>query len=309
MQGVWAAALLAMLAGGGGTEQMTIAMHDAEPLVVERADYTLPGVTMVNLDKMDQLIAKLAKRAYVPPTNAYIADNGRVVPERKGLRLDERAFTAQFYRYFYGAGAAFVEAPLRPVAARVDSELLAEIRRRPIGYYVTYFNARNHNRAHNIALAAQAINNTVVFPGEKFSFNQVVGRRTKAKGYLEAPIIVRGELSEGVGGGICQVSSTLFNATDRAGLEIKARYSHSRSVPYVRPGRDATVSWGGPDFVFRNPYNQPILIRSNAVHGKIFVVLYSSDEMEFVPREVPGMNARELPEETPAASAKAKIQP
>lgn len=308
MQGVWAAALLALLQVSGPAEPLTIALQGAEPLVVERADYALPGVTMVDLDKMDQLIAKLAKRVYDPPANAYIADDGRMIAERKGSRLDEKAFTAQFYRYFYGGGAAFVEAPMRPVAARVDRELLGSIRRRPIGYYVTYFNARNRNRAHNIALAAKAINNTVVFPGEKFSFNRVVGRRTKDKGYLEAPVIVRGELSEGVGGGICQVSSTLFNATDRAGLHIVARYSHSRSVPYVRPGRDATVSWDGPDFVFRNPYNQPVLIRSSAAHGKIYVVLYSSDEMEFVPREVPGMNARELPEETPAASAGAKRQ-
>ncbi|TYP70199.1 VanW family protein [Paenibacillus methanolicus] len=310
MQAGWAAALLALLQLSiGSAEPMTVALQGAEPLVVERADYALPGVTMVDLNQMDQLIAKLSKKAYVAPTNAYIAEDGRMIAERKGRRLDERAFTAQFYRYFYGEGAAFVEAPLRPVAARVDRELLAAIRRRPIGYYVTYFNPRNHNRAHNIALAAKAINNAVVFPGEKFSFNKVVGRRTKEKGYLEAPVIVRGELSEGVGGGICQVSSTLFNATDRAGLEISARYSHSRSVPYVRPGRDATVSWDGPDFVFRNPYNQPVLVRANAVHGKIYVVLYSSDEMEFVPREVPGMNARELPEETPAAHAKAKAQP
>ena len=154
------------------------------------------------------------------------------------------------------------------VFPRVDGELLAEIKEKPIGHYVTYYNARNRNRSHNIRLAAAAINNTVLFPGETFSFNAVVGKRTKEKGYLQAPIIVRGELAEGIGGGICQVSSTLFNATDRAGLYIVKRYSHSRNVPYVRPGRDATVSWDGPDFVFQNRYNQPILIRAQAVPGK-----------------------------------------
>lgn len=92
--------------------------------------------------------------------------------------------------------------------------------------------------------------------------------RTPDKGYMKAPVIVRGELSEGVGGGICQVSSTLFNAVDRAGLEIVQRYSHSRRVPYVPPGRDATVSWGGPDLRFQNKYNQPVLIRAKQHGGR-----------------------------------------
>ncbi|MFP3440966.1 VanW family protein, partial [Pantoea sp. SIMBA_133] len=116
----------------------------------------------------------------------------------------------------------------------------------------THFRKNNLERTSNIELAAEAINNTVVFPGETFSFNQTVGKRTKERGYLPAPIIVKGELSEGIGGGICQVSSTLFNAVDQAGVQIIERYSHSRSVPYVKPGRDATVSWYGPDFSFRN---------------------------------------------------------
>ena len=85
---------------------------------------------------------------------------------------------------------------------------------------------------------------------------------------MPAKIIVRGEFSEGIGGGICQISSTLYNAVDRAGLKIVERYSHSRSVPYVPPGRDATVNWGGPDFSFKNNYNQPILIRAQALPGQ-----------------------------------------
>jgi hypothetical protein len=113
---------------------------------------------------------------------------------------------------------------------------------------------------------------------------------------LLASVIVRGELSEGDGGGICQLSSTLYNSVDRAGLKIVQRYSHSRNVPYVPPGRDATVSWDGPDFTFQNQYNQPILIRSNARGGTIIVTLYSSHVIEHKPREVPGA-VRLLPEE------------
>ncbi len=84
-------------------------------------------------------------------------------------------------------------------------------------------------------MAAEAIDNHVVFPGESFSFNETVGERTKEKGYQRAPVIIEGELAEDIGGGICQVSSTLYNAVDIDGMEIVERYSHSRSVPYVRP--------------------------------------------------------------------------
>ncbi|MGE7054423.1 VanW family protein, partial [Paenibacillus glucanolyticus] len=171
------------------------------------------------------------------------------------------------------------------------------IRVKPIGYYVTYFNSSNKNRSHNIALASKAIDSAVVFPGETFSFNEVVGMRTIDRGYKRAGVIVRGELSEGVGGGICQVSSTLFNAIDRAGLQIVKRYSHSRNVPYVLPGRDATVSWGGPDFVFENAYNQPILIRAYGSGGRMTVSIFSSELIEYKPRNVPSISNR-LPEET-----------
>lgn len=161
---------------------------------------------------------------------------------------------------------------------------------------MTYFNSSNKSRSHNISLSAKAIDNHVVFPNETFSFNQVVGMRTRNKGYKSAPIIVKGELSEGVGGGICQVSSTLFNAVDRAGLQIVQRYSHTRSVPYVPPGRDATVSWGGPDFRFQNQYNQPILIRAKRYGGSMIITLYSSDVINSKLRKIPKVPSR-IPKE------------
>jgi vancomycin resistance protein YoaR len=271
--------------------------HQGQPiLTANRADYSLPGQTMIDMDKLDRLIDNADRRTYQPPVNAKIGDNGKIVPEKPGYRLNRESFKEQFYTYFYGKGSSRIEAERIAIYPKVDSELLANIRQKPIGQYVTYYNTGNKNRSHNLALASKTINNHVVFPGEVFSFNLVVGRRTEDRGYLRAPIIVRGELSEGIGGGICQVSSTLFNATDRAGLQIIQRYSHSRDVPYVLPGRDATVSWGGPDFSFQNQYNQPILIRSFAGGGTMFVSIYSSDTLDYKPRIVPGTSKR-LPEE------------
>jgi len=265
-------------------------------LDINRESFRLPAVTMVDMEKLDAMLAKLSNQVRKQPVNAMIGSNGAIIPDVAGHRLDSKKFMELFFHYFYGSGAAIHEVPLAPVYPKVDSELLSEIRVKPIGNYVTYYNARNKNRSHNVALAAKAIDNVVVFPGERFSFNTTVGIRTKARGYLQAPIIVRGELAEGIGGGICQVSSTLYNATDRAGLKIIERYSHSRRVPYVLAGRDATVSWGGPDFTFENSYNQPILIKAAAYAGSMHVALYSSENINFNPREVRGIG-KKLPQE------------
>lgn len=265
----------------------------ARPMIsVNRTEYTLPALPVVNADKFDQLLNRIEREISVEPINAQIGDNGQILPEQVGYRLNRTKFTEQFYTYFFGRGSYSIEVPRTAIYPKVDSELLAFIREKQIGQYVTYFNSRNRSRAHNIALAAKAINNQMVFPKETFSFNRIVGKRTKVRGYLRAPVIVRGELAEDIGGGICQVSSTLFNAVDRAGLQIVQRYSHSRNVQYVPPRRDATVSWNGPDFAFKNQYNQPILIRAHAGGGRIWVSIYSSEMLEHKPRQVRSMSNR-----------------
>ncbi|XEC97281.1 VanW family protein [Paenibacillus tarimensis] len=301
MKLLWIVGILTLLQPAQMPEQtndrLSIGLGDQAPVIVNRTEYSLPGMSIIDLDKLDQIMDEIDKKISREPRNAYIGENGQMMSEQPGQKLERTKFAEQFYAYYYGNGPAAFDAPLRPIYPKVDRELLAHIRTKVISQYVTYFNPRNKNRSHNIGLAAKAINSHVVFPGETFSFNRVVGIRTRDRGYLQAGVIVRGELSEGIGGGICQVSSTLFNAIDRAGLKIKERYSHSRNVPYVRPGRDATVSWGGPDFTFQNQYNQPILIRANAAYGKMFVSVYSSDVIEYKPREVPGMTRKPIPEE------------
>lgn len=268
---------------------LTIEKQDEIITSIHRDDFMLPfpGIQLIDLEKYNVFIKKLDEKTFKPPVNAYINDFGRVVEGEPGRRLYRKAFNDLFYSYFYKTNASKVEVPLLPIYPRVDRDLLLRINVKQIGQYVTYFNRNNSARSHNITLASEAINNYVIFPGEKFSFNQVVGKRTKERGYMRAPVIVRGELSEDIGGGICQVSSTLFNAADRAGLKMVERYSHSKNVPYVPPGRDATVSWYGPDFSFLNEYSLPILIRAKVIGGQMIIRLYSSDEIEYEPRPVP----------------------
>ena len=298
MKWMMLAGLIALLSPDlpdGADGALTIRLP-GETIRIHRGEFALPGTGFVDPAKLDRLADGLAAKVDVPARNAKFAANGTIRPEQPGRKLDREAFESQFYAYFYGSGEADMEPPARPVPAKVDSELLVGLKEKVIGQYVTYFNPGNRNRSHNIELASAALDSTVVFPGETFSFNRTIGKRTVERGYRQAPVIVRGELSEGVGGGICQVSSTLFNAVDRAGLQIVERYAHSRHVTYVPPGRDATVSWYGPDFAFRNTLNQPVLIRAYAARGTMRVVLYSTESVRHHPREVPGIQRGQIEE-------------
>jgi len=294
----WILAIYLLFQQGNYPDPLVIEHEGHILLEMNRAKYSdsLSGIPLIDQDKLNKSMDDLEKRVQKPPVNATLDGAGRVLPEHTGSEFDRRSFTEQFYSFIFEGGISRLEVPLLTTYPRVDSELLSTIKIKRIGQYATYYNSRNKNRSHNVGLAAKAINNTVVFPGERFSFNQVVGKRTKEKGYLRAPVIVRGEMSEDVGGGICQISSTLFNAVDRAGLKIIERYSHSRNVKYVPPGRDATVSWYGPDFVFQNKYNQPILIRAYAHGGQVSIVICSSDDINEKTRQVPSAS-KKLPEE------------
>lgn len=134
-----------------------------------------------------------------------------------------------------------------------------------IAGYSTPLTDRQGARLNNIELAAEKVNYKILKPGEEFSFNNVVGRRTESKGYEEAPIIIRTEdgakKGYGVGGGICQLATTIYNAAEKGKLEITERHLHSKKVGYAPKGKDATVSYGTVDLKFKNNRSFPIMIR------------------------------------------------
>lgn len=140
--------------------------------------------------------------------------------------------------------------------------------------YSTTYSTSNTNRSTNIALATKSINNYILMPDETFSYNDTVGQRTAARGYKEAGVYVNGEVSTGLGGGICQVSSTLYNSVLLSNLEVIARSNHTFETGYVPAGQDATVSWGAPDFKFKNNRNYPIKIVATTSKGRITVNIY-----------------------------------
>lgn len=290
--------LLLFLTNDMHNNNLVIMDNNQQLAFVNKLDYRIPYLEgpFINSEKYLQLLNKIDEQIYQPPKNATLDSHGNIVASQEGYSLDRKAFSSLFYQYYSGQNMTRIHVPKKPIYPEVDDETLASIKVKLIGRYVTYYRPTNKERSQNIFLSAKAINNHVVFPGERFSFNGVVGKRTKAKGYLPAPEIVEGELSEGIGGGICQVSSTLFNAVDNAGVKITERYSHSRNVAYVPSGRDATVSWNGPDLAFKNNYHQPILIRAKAYHGTLVIQIYSSDTIHPQKRNIPGAS-EQIPKE------------
>ena len=142
-----------------------------------------------------------------------------------------------------------------------------------IARFSTDFSSSGENRRHNLSLAAQAISGTVLLPGESFSFNGTVGERNEERGYRTANIVLNGEFVKGIGGGVCQVSTTLYNAVLLAGLPVEYAAAHSRPVSYVPCSQDCTVS-SAIDFLFRNDSAYPLYIAAETKGNTLTLVLY-----------------------------------
>ncbi len=151
--------------------------------------------------------------------------------------------------------------PYRTKVPRITPEMLAPVDTILSSFSTSY--ASSTDRGSNVKTAAEAIDGTVLLPNEVFSFNQTVGPRSTDNGYLTAPVIIEGQLTEGTGGGVCQVSTTLYNAVLLADLQVTRRSHHSLPSHYVAAGRDATVSYHHIDFRFKNTSAAPIIIEAH----------------------------------------------
>jgi vancomycin resistance protein YoaR len=147
----------------------------------------------------------------------------------------------------------------------------ATVNARELGSFDTGFNPKLKNRSHNIVRASDAINNQIIQPGELFSYNETVGPTSKKNGFKKGTIFIKGEKYEGYGGGVCQVSSTLYNAAVNAGMTIVERHDHSMPVDYVEQGNDAATSYGGIDFKFINEKPFPVVINSFVNDGTVSI--------------------------------------
>lgn len=211
------------------------------------------------------------------PARAFYRDGGIVrQPEISGAAVDE-AEVPQAVANTLSENAGSVTLPMKQGPKKISDGDLARITD-VVSSFTTRFPVRKKDRNTNIRIASGKIDGTVIPPGGRFNFNNVVGRRTIEAGFKEAPVFKNGKHDMGVGGGICQVSSTLYNACLFADLKIVERHNHSMPVPYLPVGRDATVDYGSLNLVVENSTPAPIAISADYKPGALtFRVLGKKD--------------------------------
>lgn len=224
------------------------------------------GAEPINLDTIYKDIFKLPVDASYT-TNPYV-----VYPSSNGLDF---AVSMEEARFIISNQQDEYTIPLKVTYPNVTTNQIGnDAFPDLLSHFSTSFTSSGYNRSNNIILASSKLNGLVLMPGEEFSYNQSVGQRTKAAGFKEAGAYSNGKVVQEVGGGICQVSSTLYNAVLYANLEIVERTNHYFNPGYVKAGLDATVSWGGPDFRFKNNRNYPIRIVTDTSGKKLKVYIY-----------------------------------
>ncbi len=201
-----------------------------------------------------------------------------IVPSQDGVGPDIESLAKELTRVLSGDDNRSVELRTRRVEPEIttDDAKAMGIKERLSTYTTTYVSS-NKPRVNNIHTLAAALDGTLIPPGGVFSFNETIGPRTAAKGYQEAPAIVNGKLVPQLGGGICQVGTTIFNAVFESGLPVVERKNHSFYISHYPKGRDATVSWGGPDFKFKNDTEQWVLVATGVSSSSLTISIYGTD--------------------------------
>lgn len=224
----------------------------------------------IDIEKVHSEIYKEAKDAY------YTTNPFAVYPHENGVDFEVSIEEA---KKILNSEEQEIVIPLKiskpkVTTSQIGSEAFPDL----LATYSTTFATSNTHRASNIRLATSKINGYVLLPGAQFSYNAIIGKRTPAAGFKEAGVYMNGKVETGIGGGICQVSSTLYNSVLRANLEIVKRSNHTFATGYVPLSTDATVSWGGPEFIFKNTRKYPIKIVANVSGGRIKVDIYGHKE-------------------------------
>ncbi|MDX9916461.1 MAG: VanW family protein [Gudongella sp.] len=213
-----------------------------------------------------------------PPQDAEFSfENGiiKVIGHSDGTEVDMETLMAEATNAIDSYGV--VHLPFRVVEPKVNEEYYKRINGK-IGEFSTSFVGSAPGRIHNIKLSAEAFKGLLVMPGDEISYNQTTGPRMASTGYQEAPVIVNGDLTPGLGGGVCQTSTTLYNTLLLADLEITERHPHSLPPAYVPRGTDGAVATGYLDLRFRNSFDYPILIDTEVIGSKVYFYIYGDAE-------------------------------
>lgn len=202
-----------------------------------------------------------------------------VTEEVNGIQIQVQESVQKIMDYFGEtwefSGKETLELVSSEKIPEITSEMLSKVKDEMGSFRTTY--TPGNNRAKNIALATSRIDGTLLMPGEEFSTSDTMGSRNAANGYLTAGAYLNGEVIDSYGGGVCQVSTTLYNAVLESELEVTMRYEHSMLVDYVAPARDAAIAEGSKDFKFKNNTDAPIYISGYTSGGSVTFVIYGEE--------------------------------
>lgn len=222
----------------------------------------------------------LAKEVYRDPADATCNVEGKsmtIVPAVVGRKLDTTMAKEKLSQLKEGGDPIIL--PLLLTQPNISTaQFKAALFSNTLASASSIYNVRQSDRSVNVELAARKINGILIAPGKIFSYNKSVGPRTEANGFRNAQIYVNNAIEMGMGGGICQVSSTLYNAVLKADLTVTQRKAHSLPINYVPLGQDATVSYGSVDFCFKNDTDYPIKVSASASGGKININLIGTQQ-------------------------------
>lgn len=223
-------------------------------------------------------VRSVADAVDVPARNASITRSGgtfNITAHTNGQVVDQELLVAEMKAALDGKENKTVEAQIVTSSPKITAESLSKINGE-LASYSTSFAGSIPGRVNNIGVAARSISQTLLMPGEVFSYNDTLGPINIASGYQNAGIFLNGRLDEGIGGGICQVSSTLYQSVLHSGLEIVQRRNHSMKVSYLPAGLDAVVYGPYLDLKFRNSYPSPILVTSHVSGSTLTVTVYGN---------------------------------
>ncbi len=267
---------LVVLKGAGGIELDTDALYDAIAAALKAGETELRFDALKTQPAMPDFAAILETLA-VEPEDAYFNEDFTITPEITGCRFDPAEAERLWNETPVGEQAVIPLELLVPETTQKSLE--AMLYRDVLGTMTTSYAWSTPERINNIQLVADKLNGHVMLPGEVFSYNDYVGQRTREAGFQVAQAYSDGQVVEALGGGICQVSSTLYCATLYAQLETVSRTNHYFKVSYIDYGLDATVSWGQPDFKFRNSRDYPIMIQAytNPDESTLTIEIWGTD--------------------------------
>lgn len=235
--------------------------------------------SLYNETKLSEKIQSISELINVEMENAkvFISNSGNISVSNAtiGKELDITATKESIYDAIKAKDYSPIDLKVDTKEPKVSNEAANSVNAL-LGQFSTKFSTNDSNRVTNVVLSAKSTSDVLLMPGEEFSYNTLTGTRTKSNGYKDAPVIVNGKLEQDVGGGVCQVSSTLFNSVLYSGLDVTSRRNHSLKSSYVSIGRDAMVSDGGSDFRFKNPYSHPVYIKNIVSNGVITSRIYGN---------------------------------